>query len=819
MPLLFRSLSRFAPLSLAALALGAASPATAQTAVLTQNNDNLRSGANTAETSLTPQTVKAATFGKLFTITGLNANVNGQALIVPGVGIGGAKRTVLYAYTSNNTDNSPCGVYAFDADTGTALWKTILPNSATYTTATPVADPATSTLYVLSKTGSDDTGLTYLHAYDLATGAEKAVIQVQASAPGTGDGSANGTVYFDGDHGAGRFHANDRVGLLLASGQIYAAFAHNSDSYPYHGWVLAYKFDGAKFTQTAVFCTTPNGSDGGIWQAGKGLTADSAGNIYFSVGNGTFDANSGGKDYGMCYLKLSPALQVLDYFAPFDQKVQSDQDLDLGNSGLLGIPGTTALFGGGTKFGTAFLLDSNNLGKFTPNGPDKVLARLDGVSSNDQVGQNPVAWDSGGDKYVYLWPGGQTLEQFRYSPAAGVIPRGIYARAAGSATNGGSLAVSSSGTANGILWAVGDEGTVRAYDALSVAAPELWNSAQNASRDGIGHTGHFQFPTVANGKVYVPTGSATIAVYGLLPAAQTVQINAGGGASGTFGADTAVSGGSVYSVSAPIYTGGALVPAPQSVYQSERFGNFTYTVPSLTPGAAYTLRLHFAEIYWTQPGQRLFNVAVNGTPALTNFDILAATGGINRAVVEDVPVTADAGGKVTAVFTTVKDNAKLSGLEVVPAAAAPAASSYHLNAGGGASGSFGADANVSGGSVYRVGTAIDTSGVSSPAPQEVYQSERFGSFTYALPGLTPGRTYTLRLHFAEVYWTSAGQRVFNVSINGSAALTNFDIVSAAGGANRAVVKSFPVTADANGRVTVVFTTVKDNAKLSGIELQ
>ena len=303
------------------------------------------------------------------------------------------------------------------------------------------------------------------------------------------------------------------------------------------------------------------------------------------------------------------------------------------------------------------------------------------------------------------------------------------------------------------------------------------------------------------------------------PAGTSVQINSGGGASGTFGADTAVSGGSVYSVSAPIYTGGALAPAPQSVYQSERFGNFTYTVPSLTPGAAYTLRLHFAEIYWTQPGQRLFNVAVNGTPALTNFDILAATGGINRAVVEDVPVTADAGGKVTAVFTTVKDNAKLSGLEVVPAAAAPAASSYHLNAGGGASGSFGADANVSGGSVYRVGTAIDTSGVSSPAPQEVYQSERFGSFVYALPGLTPGRTYTLRLHFAEVYWTSAGQRVFNVTVNGTAALTNFDIVSAAGGANRAVVKSFPVTADAGGRVTVVFTTVKDNAKLSGIELQ
>ena len=517
-----RSPRLFAPALLAALGLaafGGVRPLFAQTAVLTQNNDNARTGANTTETILTPQNVKVATFGKLFTITGLNANVNGQILYMPGVTVAGAKHNVVYAYTSNNSDNSPSGVYAYDADTGTQLWKTILPPSATYTTATPVIDPATMTLYVLSKSGTDDTGLTYLHAYECTTGAEKAVIQVQASAPGTGDGSANGTVYFDGDHGHGRFHANDRVGLLFANGMVYTAFAHNSDSFPYHGWVLAYKFDGgAKLTQSAVFCTTPNGSDGGIWQAGKGLTADSAGNIYFSVGNGTFNASGGGKDYGMCYMKLGPMLNVLDWFAPFDEQGLSNQDLDLGNSGVVGIPGTTALFGGGTKFGSAFLMDSANLGKFTPNGPDKALARVDGVSGNDQVGQNPIAWDSGSFKYAYLWPGGQPLEQFQFDPAAGTLsPKGIFAKAAGGATNGGALAVSSNGTGNAILWAVGDEGTVRAYDALNVANAELWDSAQNKSRDGIGHTGHFQFPTVVNGKVYVPTGGATIAVYGLLP--------------------------------------------------------------------------------------------------------------------------------------------------------------------------------------------------------------------------------------------------------------------------------------------------------------
>ena len=68
------------------------------------------------------------------------------------------------------------------------------------------------------------------------------------------------------------------------------------------------------------------------------------------------------------------------------------------------------------------------------------------------------------------------------------------------------------------MWAVGSNGTVRAYDATNVANAELWDSAQNASRDGLGNTGHFQFPTVVNGKVYVPTGGSTIAVYGLLQA-------------------------------------------------------------------------------------------------------------------------------------------------------------------------------------------------------------------------------------------------------------------------------------------------------------
>ena len=143
------------------------------------------------------------------------------------------------------------------------------------------------------------------------------------------------------------------------------------------------------------------------------------------------------------------------------------------------------------------------------------------------------------------------------------------------------------------------------------------------------------------------------------------QINAGGARAGSFAADGYVQGGSTWAISTPIDTSGAPTAAPQAVYQSERYGSFTYTLPGLTPGAGYTLRLHFAEITWTDAGHRLFNVAVNGQPMLSNFDVLATAGGPKKAIEETCQTTADSSGKVSVAFTTVKDNAKLSGLELL----------------------------------------------------------------------------------------------------------------------------------------------------------
>jgi len=108
--------------------------------------------------------------------------------------------------------------------------------------------------------------------------------------------------------------------------------------------------------------------------------------------------------------------------------------------------------------------------------------------------------------------------------------------------------------------------------------------------------------------------------------------------------------------------------------------------------------------------------------------------------------------------------------------------------------------------------------VTNPAPQAVYQSNRHGNFTYTIPNLTAGNTYTVRLDFAETYWTAAGQRIFNASINGQQVLSNFDIFATAGGEYIAIAEQFNATASSTGTITIQFTTVKDNSLVNGVEV-
>ncbi|HTC94633.1 MAG TPA: malectin domain-containing carbohydrate-binding protein [Terriglobales bacterium] len=149
-----------------------------------------------------------------------------------------------------------------------------------------------------------------------------------------------------------------------------------------------------------------------------------------------------------------------------------------------------------------------------------------------------------------------------------------------------------------------------------------------------------------------------------------------------------------------------------------------------------------------------------------------------------------------------------------------------INAGGPAVAPFIADTDFTGGVTINHANTINLNGQPNPAPTAVYQSARVTttagagtSFTYKIPNLGAGSSHTVRLHFCETFWTAAGKRVFNVSINGTAVLSNFDIFAGAGGQNRALIKQFSATADGTGNITIVFTTVTDKALISGIEIQ
>ncbi|HET6280883.1 MAG TPA: malectin domain-containing carbohydrate-binding protein [Polyangia bacterium] len=140
--------------------------------------------------------------------------------------------------------------------------------------------------------------------------------------------------------------------------------------------------------------------------------------------------------------------------------------------------------------------------------------------------------------------------------------------------------------------------------------------------------------------------------------------------------------------------------------------------------------------------------------------------------------------------------------------------------GNGAVGNFVADGFFSGGTVSSGTTmAIDTSPVSNPAPVTVYQHGRKGNSTYTVPGFTPGSTRTVRLDFAEFFHGAAAKRIFNVTINGTQVLTNFDIFAAAGGAFRANAQTFTTIANGQGQVVIAFTTgAADTPLVSGIEI-
>jgi hypothetical protein len=508
-------------------------PAGAKAAdVLTWHNDVGRSGQYLAETSLTLANVTSTSFG-LKAKWPVDGRVDAQPLFVSSVMLpSGGIHDLVIAATEHDT------VYAFDANSGTVLWQASMLGPAETAsdsrncgqvapeigvTATPTIDRtlgANGTVFVVA--ASKDASGQYhhrVHALDLASGAERpgSPIIVQATYPGTGANSTNGTVQFDP-----AFY-NERAALLVAGGVLYTAWGSHCDFAPYTGWLVA--FDEATLATRSILNVTPNGSGGAFWSAGSGPAVDASGSLFVISGNGTFDTTltaSGfpaSGDFGNGFLKVSTsgALAVADYFATSDTVAQSAADSDFGSGGAMVLPdqidgsgATRHLAVGAGKDANLYVVDRDSMGKFDPaaNHAYQVLAgALPGG-----VFASPAYFNGA----IYYGSVGAPLQRFALS-AARLAPTAASRSALAFGYPGTTPSISANGSGNAIAWAVenGSASVLHAYDASDLTR-ELYNSSQNAARDNLGPGNKFITPTVAAGKVFVGTTNS-VAVYGLLP--------------------------------------------------------------------------------------------------------------------------------------------------------------------------------------------------------------------------------------------------------------------------------------------------------------
>jgi len=519
----------------ASVTITTASPAST-TNIPTWHVDNSRTGLNSQETALTPSTVNATKFGKLWSYL-VDGYVYGEPLVISNLTINGAKHNVLFVATESDS------VYAFDIDSSsqTPLWKTSLlqsgetplPSSVIQphagVTSTPVIDTSTNTMYVVSVQKGSSGGTFRLNALDITTGAQKlgGPVTINASVPGTATGGTTVTLTTG---------CQQRAALLLANGNVYIGVGGCPT-----GWLLAY--NASTLAQVAIWNASPNqggegtyASAGGVWMGSGGPVADSSGNIYVTTGNGPWNGSTSFSD---SVVKFDASLHVLDYFTPQDWAYLFCNDTDLAAGGLMMIPGTSQLVAGG-KAGKIFVVNSGNLGHEQANdaGATQSLwfesdlsAPYTAAPCTDSTGSHTTminsyeifgtsAWYNG-SAYLGIIPTSSStvapIRQFAWDGSK--LTPGAYSSPSATMTSLGTTPfISSNGNSNGIVWMINQgvplqkgtptNATLYAYDATNFPN-QLYNSNQNAG-DTPGYGIKFTSPVVANGKVFISTAHDTL---------------------------------------------------------------------------------------------------------------------------------------------------------------------------------------------------------------------------------------------------------------------------------------------------------------------
>ena len=545
--------------------------------VVTQHNDLNRTGWNNSEKILNHANVNSTTFGCIGTLS-VDDEIYAQPLIVQNMNAGGYSGSVLFTATVNNS------VYAFNADDvseGAPLWHINLnpagqrapnifdlkddyygsPCGGNYRdfsgriglVGTPVIDTLSHTLYVATKS-IDNNGkfYAYLNAIDLSTGMHKTgsphVITAEVS--GIGEGNNNGVVSYDAKY------QNQRPALLLYNNTVYVASASHCDWGPYHGWILG--FDANTLSLKYTYNTTPDGWAGGIWMAGQGISVGADGNLYAVTGNGTTSADNnnprGGRSESL--LKLSPQLDLLDWFTPSNYEYLDQADLDYGSDGALLVPNTTLTISG-SKEGISYVVDYTNMGRYNATNAQvkDTLVFNPEKQGYVHVHGSPVYANLNNGEFVYAWAETFKLRQFAFNRSSGTFENDFKQgfRNLDNGMPGAMLSLSSddADTSTAIVWACfpfsGNAnnqvrpGSIAAYRANDVSTGELWNSDQ-IKNDAVGNFAKFNSPTIANGKVYVPTFSQALKVYGTGCAAGFTYANGSGLKAEYYNQSTATSG-------------------------------------------------------------------------------------------------------------------------------------------------------------------------------------------------------------------------------------------------------------------------------------
>lgn len=496
--------------------------------MVTNRNDNGRTGLNPNETFLTPQNVNTSKFGKLFSRS-VDGYVVGQPLYLPSLTISGKQHNVVFVATLHDS------VYAFDADSNTGanaapLWQVNFTNPAAgITTATdaflpcpavhrfpesgivstPVIDPTAGTIYVVAKTNENGTVFHRLHALDVTSGAERPNSPVPINATFT---TNSGTVLQ-----VNNLHQMNRPALLLSNGVVYVAMGSNGCNDANNSWVIGY--DANTLVQKGAFVAAPEHGLGSIWQSGAGPAADADGNIYASTAEAEFTANTGGQDFGSSILRLTPSgsnLNLTDYFTPFNEATISLNDLDLSAAGVLALPDQPPphphLLVATGKQGRVYLLDRDNMGQFNPLNNSQIVQEL--PSSVGAMFSTPAYWNG----KVYF--NGKSKPIMAFTLTNGVLSSTAVFKSAQSQAGSHAPTISANGNSNGILWTL-PGGQLNAYDASNLTL--LYTSKQAGTRDLLPALAHFASQTVVNGHVYVGTRNS-LEVLGLL---STIGVDGG----------------------------------------------------------------------------------------------------------------------------------------------------------------------------------------------------------------------------------------------------------------------------------------------------